>query len=148
MRLEWKGAAFKDKIVRAETRALEEAADDGAARVALTHPGWVNRSGDAQRSLRAEQVQRDPQGRLTARFGFHVPYGKFIARRDRALVQARNRAARSLTSRIADELRMDSPLAAKVAAGGNLTKLPGRAASDRADASAGRIPTGGDVSTR
>lgn len=103
VKVNWYGDKVLERLESAEQRSLQAAADDAAAHARASHPGWHRRSGTAESSLHAEPVRRTGSGWL-ARFGFHIPYGRKLAARDNALGEARDRAARALPARMADEL--------------------------------------------
>lgn len=103
VRVVWHGDAVMDRIAAAEERGLAAAVDDAAAHARASHPGWRTRTGRAVASIRPEAVRAIGAG-FSARFGFHIPYGRKLAARDNALGDARDRAARALPARMADEL--------------------------------------------
>lgn len=106
-RLDWKGAAVRERIRRAALEATTETTAAAAARARADHPGWTSRTGRMEASIQAEEA-REEDGRVVARFGSRgVPYFRAVDGRadSRTLARAAAKEFPSLARRIRDRWR-------------------------------------------
>ncbi|HEV8655635.1 MAG TPA: hypothetical protein VGR85_09010 [Candidatus Limnocylindria bacterium] len=109
MRLNWRGDEVLQRVRAATVQGMDDFAATAAETAMHDHPGWQNRTGQAQRSLRAVPA-RIVAGGVKGAVGFGIARGFFLEFTtrghpgDRTVNRAVERLGRSLVRRIASNL--------------------------------------------
>ncbi len=69
MRLDWRGDQVRAKIQQATTRGIDKTMAQCVGQAKQNHPGWKNRTGTAEGSVRIIQFAEQRGSRIAGRWG-------------------------------------------------------------------------------
>lgn len=95
-KFEWRGPQVKGAMERAIPKAMDDTTAAASIRAKQNHPGWRNRTGIAEGSIRGEPARRAPEGWLALFGSFGVDYFIWLE------IGARGRAGDHTIGRAAD----------------------------------------------
>lgn len=107
VKIDWKGPQVEERVQRAIPLAMDDTTAAAAIFAKGNHPGWKNRTGTAEGSIRAEPARREGGG-------WHAEFGSYgvdyfiwleIGARGRSGDNTLRRAADAEFPRLPDRLR-------------------------------------------